>query len=219
MSIIGGKPSGYWRVSEYVKDVDARILSNLETFYFEILRYNQRLSLIPKKSELEGDIVNVLDCIIGSRLILAQSKAAVIYDLGSGNGLPGIVMALLDPQRKLVLVDADIRKVEFLKLMVTQLSLKNVAAVHKKLEDLEEGSISCAVSRGFSTISKCLLLTRKIVRLDGEFYHFKGSSWAREVAAMPSQVCTFFSPRLAGEYELPVVATKMGVICTKKISQ
>lgn len=212
------KPQGYWRVPELITDLDSESLTKLEKFYFEILRYNGRTNLIPKKTEIEADIVHIYDCIVGGRIVLAETKASVIYDIGSGNGLPGMIMAILDPKRKFILVDTDERKLEFLRIMVGQLELKNVAVVRQKLDDMDPNSITCAVSRGYSTISRALLQGRRVFPSDGEYFHFKGSTWVREVADIPSQVCTFWSPRLIKEYDLPVVVVKMAIVVTKKIA-
>jgi 16S rRNA (guanine527-N7)-methyltransferase len=212
------KPQGYWRVPELITDLDPETLKKLEAFYFEILRYNSRTNLIPKKTEIEADIVHIYDCIVGARIVLAETKAGLIYDIGSGNGLPGMVMAILDPKRKFILVDTDERKLEFLRIMIGHLDLKNVAVARQKLDEFDPDSISCAVSRGYASMSKILLLGRRAFRSGGEFFHFKSSTWIREVAQIPSQVCTYWTPRLVKEYDLPIVVAKMAIVAAKKIA-
>src|SRR5690348_12324764 len=110
------RPQGYWRVPSIVADLPPDVLARLEEFYLEVLRFNSRINLIPKRTEIEADIAHIVDCVVGSRIVLNASKAQTIFDICSGNGLPGIVMALLEPKRKYVLLDPDERKTEFLKL-------------------------------------------------------------------------------------------------------
>lgn len=211
------RPEGYWRVPQHVQNIDAASLSKLEAFYFELLRFNQKLNLISRKSELEADISQVLDCIVGGRIVLEATSSPSIYDVGSGNGLPGLVMAVLDPKRKLFLVDSDERKTEFLKLMVGRLGITNVTVIRGRFEEMKANTITCAVSRGFASITKALLLARQPFSTGGEYFHFKSTGWVREVAEIPSQMCSFWAPRLLKEYSLPVVTAKMAIVVTKKL--
>ena len=211
------RPQGYWRVPELLSDLGPEVLAKLESFYCELIRYNQKVNLIARKTELDADIAHFYDCIIGGKIVLDKSKAKEVYDVGSGNGLPGLVMAILDPNRQIVLVDPDTKKTDFLAFMGAQLGCKNVKVIRARLEEIPTGDITCGVSRGFAAITKVILLARHPTRVGGEFFHFKGSGWVTEVAQIPSQICTSWSPSLIKEYELPIISTRMAIICTKRI--
>jgi 16S rRNA (guanine527-N7)-methyltransferase len=213
----GQKPQGYWRLPELAPDLTKDQLALLEMFYVELIRFNQKLDLIPRRTELDADVVHFLDSIESSKIILSDTKAAQIFDFGSGNGLPGIVLAILDPSRQVVLADTDERKCEFLKHVIGLLKLKNVTVLMAAVEDLEPGMVSCAISRGSTRISKTIIGSRRVMRSGGDFYHLRGSSWVTEVAEIPSQLCTFWSPGLVKEYNLPVVFARMAVIKTKRL--
>jgi 16S rRNA (guanine527-N7)-methyltransferase len=185
-------------------------------FYHELLRFNGRLGLISKRTEIDADISHILDCIVGGRIVLKGCAAQIVYDICSGNGLPGVVMALLDSKRKVFLLDPDERKTEFLKLVIGRLELKNAQVVRGRFEDLEPNSVECGVSRGNTPITKSLLVARKPFKIGGEYFHFKSSSWVREVAQIPSQICSIWGPRLVQEYELPVVVSRMAIVGTKR---
>lgn len=197
-------------------DIDAQTMQKLELYYSELIKFNRHLNLISRHTELDADVNHILDSVLGGRIVLANAKGATIHDIGSGNGAPGIVLSILDPKRKFVMVDSDERKCEFLKTIVSRLDLKNAAVQRGRFEDLPASSIQTAVSRGFASISKSLLLARKCFAPNGEYYHFKGSTWVREVAQIPSQLCTFWSPKLVAEYDLPVVTAKMAIVLTKR---
>src|SRR5512135_36102 len=169
-----GRPQGYWRVPELFPDLNPEVLERLESYYSELVKFNQKLNLISRRSELDADVTHIADCVIGGRILLEASKSSTIYDVGSGNGLPGMILGILAPERKFVLVDSDMRKVEFLKIAISRMGMANVIAVRGRFEDLEEGSIPCAVSRGFANISKTILLARKPFSVGGEYFHFKG---------------------------------------------
>ncbi|MGE0763236.1 MAG: 16S rRNA (guanine(527)-N(7))-methyltransferase RsmG [Bdellovibrionales bacterium] len=217
MSTDNAKPQGYWRVPEYIAGLPAEFLTSLEAFYWDLIRFNQKLNLIPKKSELDGDISHIYDCVIGSQIILEATKAPVIHDMASGNGLPSLIMAALDPARKIIVIEPDEKKMDFLKYMAERIGAKNVQVVRGRPEDLPAGEVNCGVIRSVSRITKAILPVRGAVKVGGEYYHLKGSGWVREVAEIPSQICTVWSPRLVKEYDLPVISTRMAVICTKRV--
>ncbi|MCX7978379.1 MAG: class I SAM-dependent methyltransferase, partial [Bdellovibrionaceae bacterium] len=81
-----------------------------------------------------------------------------------------------------------------------------------------QGSVEHCVSRGLANISKSILLTRKIVKSGGVFYHMKGESWANEIADIPTQLCSIWSPALVKEYRLPVGEARFALVKTTKIS-
>lgn len=210
------KPEGYWRIPQLCPELGEEIIGKLSDFHSELLRFNKSISLIPKNSEREADILHIYDGVAGGRIVLRENQAKRIYDIGSGNGVPGIVMAIIAPERDFVLLEADRRKCDFLKAIVGKLGLKNVTVVLGKIEDLDEGSVECAVSRGFSSISKALLVSRKLFTVGAGYFHFKGSSWVREIAQIPSQICSFWIPRLVEEYQLPQMSSSMAVVLTKR---
>jgi len=210
------RPQGYWRIPSIVSDLSPETLGKLESFYHEILRFNGRLNLITKRTEIDADISHILDCIVGGRIVLNGCSSSAVFDICSGNGLPGIVMALLDPKRKIFLIDPDERKTEFLKLAIGRLELTNTQVILGRAEDLEPNSVECGVSRGTTPITKSLLVARKAFKIGGEYFHFKTSSWVREVAQIPSQICSIWGPRLVQEYELPIVVSRMAIVGTKR---
>jgi len=206
-----------WRVASWFPNLKPEVLNSLKEFHSELLKFTTRLNLISKNTEREADEVHFADCILAATSIPSVRLGKRVFDVGSGNGLPGIVMALLNPGVEFYLVESDIRKSEFLKHIVSHLKLDNVGIMNVRLESLEPKSISCAITRGFASISKTCLVCNKIFVKDGACFHLKGSNWSREVADLPSQLIAHWSPQLVGEYSLPVSQARRGVVCTVKI--
>ena len=171
------------------------------------------MNLISVRTEKDSDQIHFADCIMGSQLIFRQTKVSDIYDVGSGNGFPGLIMAILAPEKKLVLVDKDAKKIEFLKLCTDRLNLKNVEIKQSRFEDLTPCFIKCAVSRGFAPLSKIAPLLEK-VGFCGEFYHFKSKNWVAETQQIPVQTYSIWSPELIGEYKLPNKGPTLAIIAT-----
>lgn len=191
----------------------------LQTYHTELLRFNQRVNLISKKTEADADEEHFADCIIGCRSVLDGTTHSTIYDFGSGNGFPGIVLAILAPDRKIVLVDSDSRKAEFLKHITDFIGLKNVEIKCCRVEDLPPATVECAVSRGLASITASIVATRRLFKVDGMYFHFKGAGWMRELANIPVQISSVWAPKLVKEYTLPVSSAQLGVVLTKRIGQ
>ncbi len=206
-----------WRIPQFFPDMDSSVHKKLFLYLQELIRFNGRINLISTRSEPSADIVHIADAILASKMILKSSDQREIYDIGTGNGLPGVVMSILAPDRQIVFLDKDARKIEFVKHICSRLEIKNAFFLHQRVEELDIDSIHCAVSRGFASISKSLLLLRKAMANDAEYYHMKSDSWTREIADIPTQICSYWKPSLVGTYTLPGESgANLSIVLTKK---
>ena len=205
-----------WRVPEWFPTLSPNVLAQLKSYHGELLKFNARLNLISKNTERDADEQHFADCMRAVEIVLKQNVPGKVYDIGSGNGLPGLIFAIMDPTREYSLVESDSRKAEFLKHVADTLKLKNVKVVVARFESLKSLGITCAVSRGFANISKTVLTCNKLFDAGSKFYHLKGSGWSSEVAEIPSQLISVWSPELVGEYVLPVSQARRAVVGTQK---
>lgn len=208
-----------WRIEEWFPDLNKDAAKQLKIYHEELIKANRSINLISAKTIVLADVLHFSDSILASRIISRVSnKMDKIYDFGSGNGFPGLVFAILYPHIQVVLVDSDAKKCEFLKHMVSTLQLTNASVLNQTVESLPENSVHYAMARGFSSISKAILITRKVVVRGGLFFHLKSEEWGMEVSEIPTQLCSVWSPSLAGEYKLPVGAVRFAVVQTEKIA-
>lgn len=207
-----------WRIPTWFSDIPEPSLGLLQSYNNKLVQVNKVLGLIPLTTVASGDLIHISDAISASRLIASQPGVAEIFDFGSGGGLPGAVFAILFPKIRVKLVEIDKRKAEFLSSVVAELKLSNVDVINANVADLGPGSVKFAMARGFAPITKSLLLTRNIFSKEGCFFHIKGDEWPREIAEIPSQLCSHWAPSLVGEYKLPMGTNKFAIVGTKKIS-
>ncbi len=217
-SLGAAPPQISWRIPEWFPSVDATKQSQLRKFFDSLIEQNKTVNLISIKSLNVADAVHFADSILASGAVMGSESIDEIYDFGSGNGFPGVVLAILYPQTKVKLVEFDSRKAECLRKMVDSLGFRNVEVLGRKIEDLQDRSVRFAITRGFGPISKTILTARRIFVKGGMFYHVKGDEWAREVAEIPTQLCSFWLPSLLAEYKLPVGADNFSIVATKKIA-
>lgn len=212
-------PVIHWRIDEWFPDLSPDLRTRLKTYHEELIKFNRTVNLISPKTLFVADALHFADSILASQVIYkANPKIDKIFDLGSGNGFPGMVFALLYPQVQVVLIESDIKKVEFLKHLASMLRVGNCTVEHKTVESLAENSMQYVMARGFNSISKSILVARKGVAKGGAFYHLKSEEWGIEVGEIPTQLCSIWSPSLVGEYKLPIGAIKFSVVKTDKIA-
>ena len=205
-----------WRIATWFPDIKPETLERLRRYHSELLRFNQKLNLISANTERQMDLIHFSDCIFACQKIAKEKPGAILHDIGSGNGFPGVIAAILDPSRTVAMVERDLKKSEFLKFMVQLLGLKNATVMVQSAEDLEPASVQFAVSRGYASVPKAILALRKPFAVGGEYYHMKSESWLNEVSSIPPQLCSFWSPKLHFEYELPENGPSLCLILTKK---
>lgn len=208
-----------WKISEWFPDLDAKSREKLKLYFDELVKFNKTLNLVSPKTIPFADAIHFADSIMCSRYIMAHSpEIKEIFDLGSGNGFPGLVLGLLFPAVKVVLVDMDQKKCEFLSHMTTLLGTPNVTVRNVMIEKLEANSVKYAVSRGLMSISKTILLARRIMPVGGIYFHMKAETWSNEVGEIPSQLCSVWTPGLVKDYKLPVGPIRFGLVKTDKIA-
>lgn len=130
--------------------------------------------------------------------VLEQSRAAgpgfALADIGSGAGLPGLVLAIARPDWRIVSVETVEKKAAFQRQACIELGLANVSIHCGRVEDMQ-GSYSAVISRAFASLADFVNLAG---HLSGCLWAMKGAYPAAEIAALPA------GWRLAASHELKV---------------
>jgi 16S rRNA (guanine(527)-N(7))-methyltransferase RsmG len=123
---------------------------------------------------------HLLNCAAIAHLVPARAQ---VVDVGSGAGLPGIVLAMLLPSASVTLVEAMARRVSFLEECVADLGLANVEVVRARAEDLA-GQLAADVvtARAVAPLDKLAGLCLALVRPGGKVLAIKGASAEAELA-------------------------------------
>jgi 16S rRNA (guanine527-N7)-methyltransferase len=122
--------------------------------------------------------------VINSVLIAPLLRPGVVGDIGTGAGLPGLVLAIARPDVDFVLIEPMERRVAWLEEQVGHLSLSNVTVRRARAEDVaQEFTLDQVTARAVSAFSKLIPLTVPLVRTGGELVFMKGVNAEREVEA------------------------------------
>ena len=207
-----------WRIKEWFPNLNEKVYQQLKIYHAELLKFNKVVNLISSKTVSNADAIHFADSLLASEQVRKKAfQFEPLYDLGSGNGFPGLVYAILYPDQKVILVDIDERKCEFLKHVVSAVGILNVQILTKKIELFEPASIVQAICRGYAPLPRALLTLRKIVKAGGQVFHLKADEWGLEVSQIPTQLCSVWQPTLDAEYHLPIGEIKLYVVRTERI--
>jgi 16S rRNA (guanine527-N7)-methyltransferase len=124
--------------------------------------------------------------------VIAPLFSGRVADVGSGAGLPGLVLAIARPDVEWVLIEPMERRVAWLTEQSESLGLDNVRVVRARAEDWREGPIFDAVTaRAVSALRTLVPITAPLVRDGGELILLKGASAADEITAAEKQLRKF----------------------------
>ncbi len=122
-----------------------------------------------------------------------------VLDVGSGAGLPGVVIAITCPDLTVVCVDAVAKKASFIRQVAAQLRLPNLQSHHARVEDLLADPFQLITSRAFASLADFTRLTRRHLAADGVWMAMKGKAPiadAPERVELPADVNVFHVEQL-----------------------
>lgn len=175
---------------------DAAAKERLDAFAKLLLEENQRQNLISTASEEHlwmrhfADSAQLLEHV--SRETDSGDAPGPWLDLGTGPGLPGLVIAILRPHFHTVLVESRGRRVEFLERCVAELGLANCKVEGLRLERLQPFSSWVISARAFAPLEKLLHLSAPFSTRTTRYLLPKGRSAAHELEQTKPSIRTMF---------------------------
>ncbi|MGX5697403.1 16S rRNA (guanine(527)-N(7))-methyltransferase RsmG [Agromyces soli] len=122
--------------------------------------------------------------VVNSGLVAPLLRPGRVGDVGSGAGLPGIVLAIARPDVSFVLIEPMERRVAWLERQVAELDLANVEVVRARAEEVKlRGQLDQVTARAVSALRTLVPITAPLVRTGGELVLMKGSGVDGEISA------------------------------------
>ena len=156
----------------------------LYRYYRMMVDYNTKVNLTAITGEEEAARLHMADSAALSPYLPLQSS---LVDIGTGAGLPGMVIAVLRPDIRVTLLDSLQKRVVFLEACIRELGLKNATAVHMRAEDgartpqLRE-AFDAATARAVAGLPVLLEYCLPYVKVGGTFYALKGKDAQTELS-------------------------------------
>lgn len=156
-------------------------------FTANLAQYGEELGLIGPLELPRLWSRHILNCGIVAPLLNGR-----VGDVGSGAGLPGLVLAIARPDVDFVLIEPMERRTAWLNDQVAALDLKNVTVVRDRAEDVRRDVLLDQVTaRAVSALKKLIPMTAPLVRPGGELVLMKGAGAAAEIDAAAKQIRAF----------------------------
>ena len=154
----------------------ARILEKINTYKEMLIYENSRINLVSKTTIDDIDNRHFLDSAQLMPLIMNKNKT--LLDVGTGAGLPGIILAIAGC-KKVNLVEKQGKKCDFLKRVNSQLELE-MNIFNSRVEDIVGDKFDYIVSRAFAKIDKIITATKNIYHKNTKFILLKGKTYLEE---------------------------------------
>lgn len=123
-------------------------------------------------------------------------KPGSVLDVGSGAGLPGVIIAIAMPELAVTCVDTVGKKASFVQQVATELGLRNLHSEHARVEALQTPSVDVITSRAFASLPDFVQLTKRHLKPGAVWMAMKGKAPAEELANLPAEVDVFHVEQL-----------------------
>lgn len=166
--------------------------------YLDLLaKWNKVYNLTAVRDPAEMLTHHLLDslAVIAPLLRHTQGATARVLDVGSGGGLPGVVIAICCPEMSVACVDAVAKKAAFVQQAAGVLDLSNLRGVHARVESITE-PYDVITSRAFATLADFTQWSAGSLGEDGVWMAMKGKHPTDEIAALPPSVAVFHVEQL-----------------------
>ncbi|HDR1859955.1 16S rRNA (guanine(527)-N(7))-methyltransferase RsmG [Pasteurella multocida] len=170
-------------------------------------KWNKAYNLTSVRDPMEMLVKHILDSIVVSPYL--QGKHFI--DVGTGPGLPGLPLAIVNPHKRFVLLDSLGKRISFIRNAIRELGLDNVEAVLSRVEEYHpEQPFDGVLSRAFASLKDMTDWCQHLPKQDGYFYALKGLYHQEEVQELSEkftiqQVIRLHVPELIGERHLVIV--------------
>ena len=177
------------------ESLDTHLKKGLEALKIELSEERQKtclkyMRLIAKWSNI-SNLTSITDSheiltkhLLDSLAIQGYIANQQILDVGTGAGLPGIPLAISNPEMTVTLLDSNGKKVRFLKQMIIDLPLKNAVAIKGNVQEIDS-HFPVVISRAVGSIEHCLNIMRPACLPQAQVLLMKGKHPAKELQQMP----------------------------------
>ncbi|WP_088157116.1 16S rRNA (guanine(527)-N(7))-methyltransferase RsmG [Achromobacter xylosoxidans] len=169
-------------------EADAATMAKLLSYLSQMQRWNRTYNLTAIRDPQQMLIQHLFDSLAAvgpfSEALGASGTSARVYDVGSGGGLPGVVLAIMRPHWSVTCVDAVEKKTAFVRQMSGVLALPNLQASHARVETLARAECNIVTSRAFASLDDFAQLAGRHVRNDGTLVAMKGKVPEDEIQAL-----------------------------------
>jgi 16S rRNA (guanine527-N7)-methyltransferase len=181
-------------------------------------KWNKAYNLTSVRNPDDMLIKHIMDSVVVSPMLDGQT----FIDVGTGPGLPGLPLAIINPDKQFFLLDSLGKRISFIKQAVYELGLTNVTPILARVEEFNSDSklwpqhgFDGVLSRAFASLDDMLDWCHHLPNEQGKFYALKGQVPVDELTRLRAgleleQVHQLVIPQLEGERHLVIVKQTKG---------
>ncbi|MCL7750538.1 16S rRNA (guanine(527)-N(7))-methyltransferase RsmG [Guyparkeria hydrothermalis] len=164
-------------------ELDPQVAPRLIDYLALLARWNRPYNLTAVRDPAAMVTRHLLD----SLAVLPHLPACPrLLDIGSGPGIPGMILAVCRPDSEVTLVDSNLKMTRFAMAARRELGLDNVAVRRERVEELEPSDrFDCIISRAFAALADFVRLGAPLLADGGRLYAMKGRLDPQELDALP----------------------------------
>jgi len=163
-------------------------IASLLTYLEQLQKWNRTYNLTAIRDLEQMLVQHLFDSLAVVRpiepILYKNTAKPVVVDVGSGGGLPGVVLAIMCPHASVHCVDTVEKKATFIRYAAGALGLSNLHAHHARIEELPAFNADIVVSRAFASLQDFATLAGKHVAQGGLLLSMKGREPQEEIAAL-----------------------------------
>ena len=144
----------------------------IEKYISLATKFNETHNIFVRKNEEEVFNEDIMDCL---PILQAIEPNRSIADLGSGGGLPGILISITNPNNKISLIESSQKKCYFLRLLIDELDLKNTSVINTTITEKNKlGLFDIITARAFAQTRRIINLTKNNIHKKSKYLLLKG---------------------------------------------
>ncbi|AHC00028.1 16S rRNA methyltransferase [Mycoplasmoides gallisepticum S6] len=163
-------------------------IEDIVIFLEEIYHSNQLFNLTGYKTkELIAEMLGVKTILLAQSLSdIFSNQSLNVIDIGTGAGIPGLIIKIIYPQLNVYLVDSNAKKIAFINKVIKKLNFTGVFAISSRVEDnffLKKyyGYFDYVFSQAVSKIAVLNELGTQLLKINGQIIHFKSRDYQEEI--------------------------------------
>lgn len=166
-------------------DLSDDTIQTLVSYLAMLEKWNKAYNLTAIRDVEQMIALHLLDSLATLPYITGEN----IIDVGTGPGLPGMVLAICYPNKQFTLLDSNGKKTRFLTQVKMELGIQNVTVANERVEKHpHQGEYDHVISRAFASIQDMINWTLPLPNHTGNFLAMKGVYPSEEIASLPQEV-------------------------------
>ena len=166
------------RVKELGLEVTEDKLYKLEKYYELLVSWNEKINLTAITEKDDVYLKHFYDSLTLTKIVNLNNMDN-FCDIGTGAGFPGIVIKIFYPELQVTLIDALNKRIDFLKLVIEELDLHKIIAIHSRIEDYGKNNremFDVVTARAVTNMNNLLEFSIPLVKVNKYFIAMKGSN-------------------------------------------